>query len=322
MPKRGTVVNAQLGWQVRELRERRGRLMDELASEAGVNRKTISRIENIKDDETREFYTTNLHQIAQALRTTLAELLNGLSPEAKIEPEWALENCEDQQGELLRDCQTGAIYWVQNKIHPVPNFDVLNHMKAHGMPGWDGWRNLPWVSGIKGPLFYHKNANSNGLLIKFYGQPLVFLIHNAQKHQIGDTYTFENYTYQDRFLEWHDIISMPEPMANGQFPTGSPIQMAPSLSSPANGTTLNEPTVTLHSKPHENPSWKYHLQAAPGPDFTSPVYDRVSASLNVAVKNLDAGQYFWRMRGDKDGRTPSVWSEAWSFTVSFPDDPS
>jgi transcriptional regulator with XRE-family HTH domain len=228
--------------------------MDELASEAGVNRKTISRIENIKEHETREFYTTNLHQIAQALGTTLADLLNGLSPNAKIEPEWALENCEDQQGELLRDCQTGAIYWVQHKIYHVPNFDVLNHMKAHGMPGWDGWRNLPWVSGIKGPLFYHQNANSNGLLIKFYGQPLVFLIHNAQKHQVCDTYTFENYTYQDCFLDWRDIISMPEEMANGQFPTGLPIQMAPSLNSPANGVTIHESTVTLCPKPHSNRS--------------------------------------------------------------------
>ncbi len=87
MPKRGTVVNAQFGWRVRELRERRGRLMDELASKAGVNRKTISRIENLKDDETREFYTANLHQIAQALGTTLAELLT-MTASAHLRLSW------------------------------------------------------------------------------------------------------------------------------------------------------------------------------------------------------------------------------------------
>ncbi len=329
MSQQYTVVDSRFGARVKALREQRGWLMERLANQAEVSQRTISRIENLGASERQSFLTANLHRIANALEMTLDALLAtqpgtldlgmpvGEIPDT-VDPFYRVSSY--YTGELCQD--DSHTYWVQhNRKFYLPTFQIVKQMVHHKMPGWEVVKKVSRMPCPQGPAFYCTDSRSDGLLIKFYKEPPVFLIDHAQKRWLRDEYSFENYLSQGRFLEWGHTIMVAEEIAT-EFPTGSPIQITPALKRPANGTTLNEPTVTLHSKPHESPSWKYHLQVAPGPDFTSPVYDRVSASPSVVVKDLDAGRYFWRMRGDKDGRKASEWSETWSFTVSFPDAPS
>jgi transcriptional regulator with XRE-family HTH domain len=77
MSRDTTNVNSSFGQQVRDLRRQVKRLTQrELADEAGVENKTISRIESIKKGQSRSFDTKNLQSIAKALGTSLDELLN------------------------------------------------------------------------------------------------------------------------------------------------------------------------------------------------------------------------------------------------------
>lgn len=128
-------------------------------------------------------------------------------------------------------------------------------------------------------------------------------------------YSFENYRFQGRLLEWGDIISVTFEILK-EFPTGSQIQITLSLSSPLNGSMLDEATVTLCGKPHPNANWGYHFQISNKHDFSTLVYDDVVSSPNLVIKNLMPGEYFWRMRGVKSGRQPGAWSETWSFTIA------
>jgi hypothetical protein len=220
----------------------------------------------------------------------------------------------NQKGELLQD-ETGNIYWVQNKKFYIPSFDVINHMRYHEMPGWKSLRKVDLISRPPGPPFYFTDSRSNGLLIKFIGYPTVFLIDNAQKHQFMDEYSFENYRYQGRLLEWGDTISVTEEIVN-KIPTGSPIQIAPTLSSPVKGATLTESPVTLCCKPHPNKIWEYHFQIADKQDFSAPVYEDAAPSPSLVINTLAPGEYWWRMRGVKHGRLPSAWSETWSLRIA------
>ena len=191
------------------------------------------------------------------------------------------------------------------------------------MPGWEvNPRTVPVVSRHLGPPFYYQDTRSDGLLIKFYKETPVFLIDNGQKHQMHDAYSFENYKYQGKLLEWRDIISATEEIVREEFPTASRITLTPALSRPVNGATLHESSVTLFCQSHPNPSWDYHIQLARDEDFNSLVSDYAVSYPSLFVANLAPGDYFWRMRGVKADRMPSDWSETWSFTVSFPDDPS
>jgi hypothetical protein len=216
----------------------------------------------------------------------------------------------NQKGELFQD-QTGTFYWSQiKKCYQIPNPSVINQMK--GMPGWRSWRKVDLISKMQGPPFYFTNSKSNGLLIKFYRYPDVFLIENAQKHKFSDEYSFENYRCQGMFLEWGDIISVTEEIVQ-KFPAGSPIHITPTLSSPESGTELNKYNVLLCGKPNPNKNWEYHFQVAKNQDFSELVYEDVVSTPSLDIKNLKPGEYWWRMRGVKQGRLPSDWSEAWSF---------
>jgi hypothetical protein len=226
----------------------------------------------------------------------------------------------NQKGELLVD-QTGKFYWLQTKkFYSIQNIDVIEHMRSHKMPGWSICRKVNLGSRIiSGPPFYFTDKKSSGLLIKFYWNPDTFLVDNAQKHKFSDEYSFENYRYQGALLEWGDIISVTEDILQ-QFPTGSPIQIRPNLSSPLNGVTLNESTVTLCCKPHPNRIWEYHFQITDNQDFSALVYEDVIPSPSLVINNLMPGKYWWRMQGFERGRQPSAWSETWSFTIVPPSD--
>ena len=223
----------------------------------------------------------------------------------------------NQEGELLQD-QTGKYYWFQTKkFYSIPTFDVIEHMRSHNMPGWRIWRKVDFISQelTLVPPFYFTDSKSNGLLIKFYIKPDIFLLDNAQKHKFSDEYSYENYRYQGMLLEWSDIISVTEEIVN-KFPTGSPISIIPNLSSPVNGATITESTVTLCCKPHPNKIWEYYFQVADNQDFSAPVYEEVVSSPSLVINNLMPGEYWWRMQGVKPGREPSAWSEIWSFTIT------
>jgi hypothetical protein len=211
-------------------------------------------------------------------------------------------------GELFRDA-TGNIYWVQARKSYFTTPIAQMRMRAHEMQGWMTWREVEKISKIPGPPFYFPDARSDGLLMKFYGDPNVFIIENGRKRRFTDEHSFENYNkYQGVLLEYPDIISVPQEIIDA-FPTGSPIRIIPTLISPPDGATLHEFPVTLTCQKHPNPTRAYHFQVASTPDFASPVYDQGGSDPTLVIESLEPGPYFWRMRGTKGGRMPSAWSE-------------
>ena len=68
-----TEITPQVGKAIRLLQEKKGLRVKDLAREADVGTKTIQRIRNLKKKQA--FSTSDLHRLAQALGTTLNELL-------------------------------------------------------------------------------------------------------------------------------------------------------------------------------------------------------------------------------------------------------
>jgi hypothetical protein len=220
-----------------------------------------------------------------------------------------------QHGVLMKNV-FGEIHWVQlKKKFYVPNFDIIRQMAEHQMPGWDELQDVEFVRRPIGPVFYRKNEHSNGLLIKVHDKPRTFLIHDAQKRRIHDEYSFENFQYRDQFLDWLDVIAATDEIVNDEFPTGVPIVVTPTLESPETGATLDANRVELRCQRHVNPSWTYRIQIAQDPDFTSIFRDQTQLDPTLTVDELAPGRYFWRMRGRKEDKRDSLWSDVWTFTV-------
>jgi hypothetical protein len=89
----------------------------------------------------------------------------------------------------------------------------------------------------------------------------------------------------------------------------------PVLSSPANGSTLQEASVTL--------SWNPAYDADSGVkeyevSVSGSTYRTASTSLSLSLPN---GTYSWKVRSLDVAGNASDWSEAWSFTVLVPAPP-
>ncbi len=214
--------------------------------------------------------------------------------------------------ELLKEASSGRIYWVMNgKKYYVTSPDVLSKMIS--VPGWEKQRVVDSVPGVLGPDFYHKDQRSDGLLIKRYGNyPAVYLIEGGRKREFADEYSFENFKFKGRFLDWNDIIWVSPEVLN-DFPNGQRIELAPILTAPSNGSEFSGASVTLQWK-SENSSWNHHLQVDDSSDFISPIVDGIYPSSSHAV-TLSPGKYFWRVRAEKNGRQPSKWSKTGYFEI-------
>ncbi len=68
-----TEIHPPVGCLIRQLQEKKGWRVKEFAQKADVGHRTIQRIRNLKEKQS--FYTSDLQKIAQALETTLEELL-------------------------------------------------------------------------------------------------------------------------------------------------------------------------------------------------------------------------------------------------------
>ncbi|MCG2827430.1 MAG: right-handed parallel beta-helix repeat-containing protein, partial [Thermoplasmatales archaeon] len=117
------------------------------------------------------------------------------------------------------------IYWLQNgTLYWVTDWDVINNMS--GIPGWDSVNTLP-ANGFnpaaypQGPRFITTGAESDGLLIREYGQPDVYLVLQGERHRFTSPETLleSGYSFDDVIDVSIDIIAM--------FTSGSEIGIGP-----------------------------------------------------------------------------------------------
>ncbi|MBC7264797.1 MAG: S8 family serine peptidase [Chloroflexi bacterium] len=100
------------------------------------------------------------------------------------------------------------------------------------------------------------------------------------------------------------------------FTTGScPTPPAPTLSSPANGSTTSNSTPTFVWNSVSGAT-SYQIQVDDAPSFTSPAIDTTTSNTNYTPASaLADGIYYWRVRGHNSCGN-GAWSEIWSFTIS------
>ena len=93
----------------------------------------------------------------------------------------------------------------------------------------------------------------------------------------------------------------------------------PGLQSPINKATKEVPATILKWYPTDGATG-YKVEVSATADFSAPVFSADSLStLQVTAKNLEARNYFWRVRAMIGGANPvySPWSSVWSFTVGI-----
>ncbi len=108
-------------------------------------------------------------------------------------------------------------------------------------------------------------------------------------------------------------------LAGGQTVTQASALAAPTLVSPANGSTTGDRTPYLDwSKVTAATTVHYRLQVDNNADFSSPLINKtwVSYSYYTVTTSLSNGTYYWRvMSVDANGKT-SAWAGPWSFKVA------
>jgi hypothetical protein len=104
------------------------------------------------------------------------------------------------------------------------------------------------------------------------------------------------------------------------FTTTGPSPVAPFLSSPANGTTINSAPLSLIWIASSGAT-SYILQVSLDSLFTSFAFtDSGLTSLNKQVTGLSASKYYWRVSASNNNG-PSGWSTVWSVTTVAPTSP-
>lgn len=90
---------------------------------------------------------------------------------------------------------------------------------------------------------------------------------------------------------------------------------APTLTSPADGTTLEDSTPQLDWSAVTG-AVEYQIQADNDTSFSSPAFDTTSTSTSISTTTLADGVYNWRVRTKNAAGTWGAWSIAWSFNIS------
>ncbi len=94
----------------------------------------------------------------------------------------------------------------------------------------------------------------------------------------------------------------------------------PVLLSPGDGMTYDVPEVTFAWESAGEPSF-YELRVSQSPTFnTIYIGEQVNATSYIDPAPLDAGTYYWSVRGRNHAEgcaAPGEWSQVWSFTVDI-----
>ena len=105
------------------------------------------------------------------------------------------------------------------------------------------------------------------------------------------------------------------------FTTTGPSPVAPFLSSPANGSTINSAPLSLIWIASSGAT-SYILQVSPDSLFNSFAFtDSGLTSSNKQVTGLTASKYYWRVSASNNNG-PSGWSTVWSVTTAAPTAPN
>ncbi len=89
---------------------------------------------------------------------------------------------------------------------------------------------------------------------------------------------------------------------------------APSLNSPPNGTTTNDPTPYLHWLPTPTATL-YKLEVSNHADMTSPFISELISSNSYTCVSLSDGNYYWHVQAKDNVGNWGDWSETWSFQI-------
>ena len=131
-----------------------------------------------------------------------------------------------------------------------------------------------------------------------------------------------NAEYWDKPQNWYDNYGLPY-NKGVHIKDGPSLPGTPTLSSPANGATLNSHTVTLSWQPGAQNSTgvsDWHVLVATDSNFPggSIVYDNDSSwthntSINIPVSS--DGTYYWKVNQGDQVSLSSGWTGTWSFKV-------
>lgn len=100
------------------------------------------------------------------------------------------------------------------------------------------------------------------------------------------------------------------------FKTPSP-PSAPGLSSPANGSTINNTNKVTLSWGAVTNATSYQVQVSKNSNCSSPIIDAPESSTSYTTSQLDNNTYYWQVKA-KNAIGWSGWSSIWKFTVALP----